>query len=96
MSIGKNLRKLRDGRNLSQQEVADFIGVERKTYMNWETDVSDVKDTYIPMLAAFFKVEIKDLFKDASVSNSNTSSLDDKEVVDEIVKIIQKRKIQKG
>ena len=115
MGIGKNLRKLRDSRSLSQQEVADFIGVERKTYMNWETEVSKVKDTYIPMLADFFKVDINDLFKDNSssivITQNNTNKdnkensvngiivlLNDKEAVDEIVKIIKRRQddSQKG
>jgi transcriptional regulator with XRE-family HTH domain len=114
MYIGKNLRKLRDSRNLSQQEVADYIGVERKTYMNWETEVSKVKDTYIPMLADFFKVDINDLFKDNSskivITQNNTDNkdnsinnsiivlLNDKEAVDEIVKIIKRRQgeSQKG
>ena len=82
MDIGKNLRKLRDSRQLSQQEVADYIGVERKTYMNWETGISDVKSTYIPMLAEFFNVDIKDLFKDNSskiVITQNNTNKDNKE-----------------
>ena len=77
MSIGNKLRKLRDNRNLSQQEVADHIGVERKTYMNWESGVSDVKSTYISMLAEFFNVDYNDLLKDNSsstvISQNNTN-----------------------
>ena len=109
MNIGKNLRAIRDSKKLSQQEVADYVGVERKTYMNWETDGSNIKSVYIPQLAEFFKVEIKDLFKedasnivinqnntdnkDNSVNNSIVVLLNDKEAIDEIANII-KGKIQ--
>jgi len=109
MDIGKNLRIVREKKKLSQQEVADFIGVERKTYMNWETGVSDMKSIYIPQLAELFNCEITDFFKtnatnrvinknntdnkDGSANNSIIVLVNDKEVVDEIVKII-KGKIQ--
>ena len=107
MDVGKNLRKIRDSKKLSQQEVADYIGIERKTYMNWETGVSDIKSIYIPMLAEFFNVAIQDLFKEdvsSVVINQNNSDnkdssvngiiliLNDKESVDEIVNIIKKAK----
>ena len=107
MNIGKNLRMIRDKNKLSQEEVADYVGVERKTYMNWETGRSDVKSVYIPLLAEFLNVEIKDLFeedtskivinqnntdnKDNSVNNSIIVLLNDKEAVEEIVKIIKGR-----
>lgn len=36
MSIGKNLRRLRAKRKISQQEVADQLGIDRVTYINWK------------------------------------------------------------
>ena len=66
MAVGGNLRKIRTGNKLSQQEVADYIGIERKTYMNWESGASDVKSAFIPKLAELFNVEIGDLFKEKS------------------------------
>ena len=47
MDTGANLRRIRDSRNLTQQEVADYICVERKTYANWDAGVSEVKSKYI-------------------------------------------------
>ena len=58
MSIGDNLRVIRAKRGVSQLEAADFVGVDRKTYVSWEEDKADVKSSYIPKLAELFDVEI--------------------------------------
>jgi transcriptional regulator with XRE-family HTH domain len=34
MSIGDNLKVIRNKKNISQQEVADFLGIDRKTYIS--------------------------------------------------------------
>jgi len=59
MSIGYTIRKLRTRQNKSQQEIADLLNIDRKTYVNWENDQNDIKSEYIPTLASIFKVEIK-------------------------------------
>ncbi|MDR2145363.1 MAG: helix-turn-helix domain-containing protein [Tannerella sp.] len=60
--IGNNLRKLRDLRKKSQQEVADELEIDRKTYAKWESNDVDVKASYIPKLAEIFGVEISELY----------------------------------
>ena len=67
MSAGSNLRKIRDSKKLSQQDVADYLGVERETYMNWEAGISEVKGSYFPKLADFFDVEISDFFQERDI-----------------------------
>ena len=64
MNIGDNLRVIRNKQNIPQQEIADFLGVDRKTYVSWEAGETDIKSSYIPKLAEFFHVEIKDLFRE--------------------------------
>ena len=106
MSIGSNLRRLRNKNNVSQQEVADFLGVERKTYVSWESDMADVKSSHIPKLAEFLKVDINDLFRENATSiiinQQNTDNKDssvngiillltDKDAVSELVKVIKQR-----
>ena len=106
MEIGKNLKKLRESKKLSQQDVADYIGVERKTYMSWETDKSGVSSEFIPKLAEFFNVEIGVLFrkkpseiviKQHNTDNKDTSVkgviiiLNDKEDIDELVNVFIKK-----
>ena len=110
MDIANNLKKFRSKSNISQQEVADTLGVDRKTYISWESGISDVKSQYIPELAKLFNVEIGELFrekssdiiinqhnsdnKDNSVNNSIILLVTDKEVVDQLVGLI-KEKVEK-
>jgi len=107
MNIGDNLRVLRSKQNISQQEIADFLGVDRKTYVSWESGTADIKSTYIPKLAEFLQVEINDLFKekvsnivinqhnsdnkDTSTNNSIVLLLTDKEAVEQVIEVIKRR-----
>ena len=101
MSISNNLKVLRNKKHVSQQDVADFLGVERKTYISWE-EGADVKSSYIPKLAEYFQVEINDLFrenskeivvnqynKDNSVNTGIIVLLTDKDAVNQLVEIIK-------
>jgi len=106
MNVGDNLRILRSKKDISQQEIADFVGVDRKTYMSWEAGEADIKSAYLPKLAEFFHVEINDLFpkkagdivinqhnsdnKDTSI-NGVVLLLTDKEAVNQIVDVIKKK-----
>ena len=38
MSIGTKLKKLRTAKGMSQNELADSIGVSRQAITKWETD----------------------------------------------------------
>ena len=106
MKIGKNLINLRNKNNATQQEVADFLEVDRKTYVGWEADRAQVKSSYIPKLAEFFQVEINDLFREdfnrIVINQQNTDNKDnsingivilltDKESVSELVNVLKGR-----
>ena len=106
MSVGDNLRIIRNKKNISQQEIADFLGVDRKTYVSWEAGTADIKSSYIPKLAEFLHVEIKDLFRektaDIIITQHNTYNKDnsingivllltDKEAVDQLIEVMKKR-----
>ena len=104
MNIGYN-RKLRTKSKKSQQEVADLLEIDRRTYINWENEKNNLKAEYIPKLAEIFGVEIKDLFdnnktniditqnhnegKDNSILNGAILIITDKQSVNELVKVIK-------
>ena len=105
--IGKNLRKIRVSKKKSQQEVADHLGVERKTYGSWEAGTTKVKSSTLQQLAEFFKVDIKEFYKEKpsnivinqtntdnkehSVNNGIIIFLNDKETFNELVTLIKKQ-----
>lgn len=106
MNIGDNLRIIRNRKNISQQEIADFLGVDRKTYVSWEAGATDIKSSYIPKLAEFLQVEINDLFREKSteivINQHNTDNkensingiillLTDKEAVNQLVEAMKER-----
>ena len=106
MNIGNNLRVIRSKNNISQQEVADFLGVDRKTYVSWEAGTADIKSSYIPKLAEFLHIDINDLFQEKSrdiiINQHNTDNKDnsingivflltDKEAVNELVKVLKEK-----
>lgn len=100
--IGQNLKKIRTTQTrYSQQEVTDFLGIERNTYARWESNENDVKSEYIPKLAELLKVPIHELFenskplainnigneyKDQSSFNGAVIVLTDKKMVEKILK----------
>jgi len=106
MNIGDNLRRVREKQKISQQEVADFLGVDRKTYERWEFGEADIKSSYIPKIAEFLHIEISDLFrekaseivinqhysenKDSSI-NGMVLLLTDKEAIDQLVDVMKTR-----
>jgi transcriptional regulator with XRE-family HTH domain len=61
MTFGTKLRKHREIARLSQQEVADAIGVSQSTYNLWESDKSRFRVDYLPKLAEVYGVDIGEL-----------------------------------
>ena len=56
MNVGENIKYLRLERNLSQQKLANEIGVSQKAIDYWERGINEPKASYIVLLADFFGV----------------------------------------
>jgi len=102
MHIGDNLRKARNKRELTHQEIADFLGVDRRTYIDWENGVTDMKVSYLLKLAEFLQVDVDELLPTKSgdivisQNNSDNSSINgivflltDKDTIDQIFNAIK-------
>ena len=55
MNIGQNILNLRKGANLSQEPLAEIIGVTRQTISNWELDESSPDLKQSKALSKIFK-----------------------------------------
>lgn len=55
MIIGKRIKELRLENNVSQKELADAVGVDKRAVIYWEQEVNEPKATYIKNIAEYFE-----------------------------------------
>lgn len=63
LSFGINLRTLRVQKNLSQQDIADRLSINRTTYTKWELGVSEPSLTMLLKLAEIYDVDCNRLLE---------------------------------
>ena len=63
-SMEFNIRSLRFSANMTQEEVADALGVQRTTVTMWETGKSVPRTELLPRLAELFGCTVDELFRD--------------------------------
>lgn len=61
-NLGKNFRRLRKEQNLTQQQVADELGVTRPTYTKWESGVAEPSIYFIIRLVKILSTDFNTLF----------------------------------
>ncbi len=62
VKLGKKIRELRKSRNISQEMLAQFLGVSFQAVSKWENDTAFPDVTLIPVIASFFDVSTDELF----------------------------------
>lgn len=58
MSIGSTIRQLREGRQLTQEELARKVGVSTQTVSAWENDIKVPRMGKLQLLADYFEVQV--------------------------------------
>ena len=66
MNIGQNILNLRKSANLSQEQLAEKIGVTRQTISNWELEESSPDLKQAKELSKIFNVSLDDLAGDST------------------------------
>lgn len=61
INIGKVLVKKRREKGLTQEDLANYIGVSKASVSKWETEQSYPDITLLPLLATYFNLSIDDL-----------------------------------
>jgi len=61
LNIAGNLKRLRKQRNLTQEELSNFIGVSFQAISKWECGDGYPDITNLPVLAKFFNVTVDEL-----------------------------------
>jgi transcriptional regulator with XRE-family HTH domain len=58
-ALGKRISQLRMDRGMSQQELADVLGIAQQTLGNYETGRSRLPASLLPVLASFFGASLE-------------------------------------
>jgi transcriptional regulator with XRE-family HTH domain len=74
MTFTTTIKQLRDDAGLSQQDVADKIGIARATYAGLETARRDPNLSELRSLANFYQVSINELIEGPSTGSVTTSA----------------------
>ena len=61
LQIAENLIRLRREKNITQEALADHIGVTKGSVSKWEKNISKPDIGTLPLLATFFDVSIDEL-----------------------------------
>lgn len=56
INIAKVLVKKRKEKGITQDELANYIGISKASVSKWETEQSYPDVTFIPQLAAYFNI----------------------------------------
>ena len=71
---GNTIKRLREGRNLTQAELAQMIGVSSKTISKWETAKGLPDITLLQPLAQALGISVIELMNGEQITNRNVSA----------------------
>ena len=65
MNMADRIQYLRKSKGISQEELADKVGVSRQAVSKWESDASDLSTTHLIVLSKLFGASTEELLKRA-------------------------------
>ena len=80
----KRLRDLRISRKLTQNDVANYLGISRSAYTNIENGKRDPDTDTLKKLATFFRTTVDDI-----LGISNCENIDKQDIAEELERIQQ-------
>ena len=69
--FSNNLKKFRQQKNYTQEQVAEILGVSTHTISRWECNTTLPDVTILPQIAKLYCVTIDDFFKESSIAYKN-------------------------
>lgn len=63
MPFGKRLRKLRESKELSQEILADELGISQSAYSKWESGNTDISYSDLRKIAELYGITLSELFE---------------------------------
>lgn len=87
MKVGENIRALRQRKGLTQEQVAQRLGVTYQAVSKWENGTNTPDIALLPEIAALFGVTIDALFTQDAASVLDGLPMED----DDVIRIVQLR-----
>ena len=78
MSLSQNIKNKRKELKLSQEYIADQLGVSRQAVSKWETGQSEPTASNLTELAALFDISLSELVEPATYANEQASNKNSK------------------
>ena len=76
LTIGKNLKRLRREKNITQDQLADILGVSYQSVSRWETGLCYPDIELLPTISDFFGVSVDKLIGvDKSIEQKKQRSI---------------------
>lgn len=63
-TLGQKLRHLRTSREYTQQQLCDYLHIERSAYANYETDKREPSRHILLQIADFYRINVEYLLRD--------------------------------
>ena len=60
--VAKNIKIFRDANNFTQEQVANFLGIERGTFSNYELGSREIPVELLVQLSHLYGIELSDFF----------------------------------
>ncbi len=76
MSIGENIKRLRESHGLTQVQLAEIAGVTDKAVSTWENDMKTPRMGALQKIADYFGIAKSDIIEDAKVTYGDFSHPD--------------------
>lgn len=88
MNIGNNIKQLRLRKNLTQDQVAENLGVSYQAVSKWENNANTPDIALLPAIAELFGVSIDALFSDRIMDYSDIHAFMKD---DDVIRVVQMR-----
>ena len=72
MTLGEKIYKLRNERNMTQEQLAEKLGVTRQSISKWEGDLVKPEIEKLKAMAKLFEVSLDDLISDEAAETKTT------------------------
>ena len=82
MNIGSIIKELRQKKKMSQEELAEYLGVSTQAVSRWETSVSYPDIILLPLIANVFNVTVDYLLGTDKFKNDKISRADETIILD--------------